>query len=650
MELFHRRYLCLFSFLFLITALCATILTGAAKLFALAVIFALLISSVLLFIFLKKHRFVCAVIICAVAFSFAAMLSSFLFITLPQSKALSYINDSTAAQIKIVSREYTDGKSSEYVVRIERIGEEALNIKAYLYCDFTSELDYGDKIIGNFRISQPTGHECDQKDILLVLDAINDKPIFYKHTDNKSFFSFDGAMRICQHIRELFSNYVDGIFGQASGLVKGFLVDDRSDIPTHIQTDFKRSGTTHLLAVSGVHITLLLGSLNIVLSKLRVPKLPRCAAVSVAALALLILTNFSGSAVRAVFMLYAVYLSYLFYEDHDTVTSLFVSVFFIILISPFSVYDIGLWMSFSATLGLVTVYVYIASRLPRVKSTRILVRMSQKLLLGIVRALCITLVANFFLLPIMWMIFGEISLAAIPANLVLSPIVGVFLPVCAIGVLIGAIPVVNTAAVFVIEAFEDVILSVVQFFSDIRGAVLSLRYPFVPYLIIIFLIAMSVLLVIRLKHKWFICVPPAVFVISFCLCFCMFVLKTDCELRCESIKDEQMLFYDTVSTSSVCDLTDGGYLARSLFFAAQNPYATEIENYVIVDCTKGDAYSIEQILSYVYVRKLYLPLSEDPEKLSFTTDIYEIAKKYDTQVVFYKGERGIQLFERLIMN
>ena len=313
MELFHRRYLCLFSFLFLLTAVCATILTGVAEFFALAVLLILLLLAVIFFIFLKKYRFVCAVILCSVAFSFFAMLSSFLFITIPQTKALSYTADCTAAQIKVLSCEYSDDKSSEYVARIERIGEEPLNIKAYLYCDFYSELDYGDRMIGSFRIEEPTGHESDQKDILLVLDAIKDEPIFYKRADSESFFSVDGIMRICQHIRKLFGNYTDGIFGDASALVKGFLVDDRSDIPTHVQTDFKRSGTTHLLAVSGLHITVLLGSLDIVLRKLRVPKLPRCAAVSVAAILLLALNNFSGSAVRAVFMLYAVYMSYLFY-------------------------------------------------------------------------------------------------------------------------------------------------------------------------------------------------------------------------------------------------------------------------------------------------------------------------------------------------
>ncbi len=649
MELFHRRYLCLFAFLFLLTAVCATALTGVAKFFALVVLLVLLLLSAAFFIFMKNYRFICAVILCAIAFSFIAMLSSLLFITVPQSKALSYTSDSTAAQIKIVSRENSDDKSSEYVVRIERIGEEELNIKAYLYCDFYSELDYGDRMIGSFQIGEPTGHESDQRDILLVLDAIKDEPIFYKAANSKNFFSLDGVMRICQHVRKLFSDYTDIIFGEASALVKGFLVDDRSDIPVHIQTDFKRSGTTHLLAVSGLHITLLLGSLDIVLRKLRVPKLVRCAVVSVAAIVLLILTNFSGSAVRAVFMLYAVYMSYLFYEDHDTVTSLFVSVFFIILISPFSVYDIGLWMSFAATLGLVTVYVYIDSKLTRPKSDNKLIRLIQKLGLGIVKAVIITLVSNFFLLPIMWLFFGEISLAAIPANLVLSPIVAVFMPLCAIGVLVGAIPVVNIALVFIVEVFEAIILSLVQFFSDIRGAVLSLRYPFVSYLIVIFIIVMSALLVIRLRHKWVICIPPALFLISFCLCLGLFALKMGNELRGESIKDEQMLFYDTASTSSVCDLTDGGYSARSLFFAARNKYATEIENYVIVECSKRDAYSIEYVLSSVYVRKLYLPLSDDPEKLSYATEIYEMAQKYDTDVVFYEGERGIELFERLVL-
>lgn len=625
-------------------------LDGEGKLISLGVLLALVLAVCLTVIFFKKRRFALAVALTALLFSFMAMFNSLFFVTLPQYRAAEYTGDNVPAQIVILSREYADGENSEYLVRVEQIGDAELNIKSYLFCDFPSELDYGDRMICSFDIDEPVGYESDHKDILLVLNTAEDAPVYYKTAEDVSYFSFDGIMRLCQSLRNAFSDYVDGIYGEAvAPLVKGFLVNDTEDIPASVQTDFKRSGTTHLLAVSGLHITLLLGSLDILLRKLYVPKRIRCITVAVLALVLLALTNFSASAVRSVFMLYAVYLSFLFYEDHDTVTALFASVFLIMLISPFSVYDIGMWMSFLATLGLVTVYAYIERRLPEVTSKKMLVRVPLKLGLAVARAVMLTLVANFFLLPVMWLFFGEISLSAIPANLLLSPIVTVFMPLCAIGVAIGAIPIVNEAVVYVTGIFEKAIVGIVDVFADMRGAVLSLRYPFVTWLVIAFSLIMAVMLVIKLKHKLLICVPAALFVLSYCICLTVFAHTTEPEIRYVSYRNSDMIFFDDWNESTICDVTNGGYSARSLLYMNMKEYVGEIENYVITHLHKYHAESMRQILSSVYIRTLYIPLSDNAEQILYARDIYEIAQEYDTRAVFYKSGKGIEILDGMTL-
>ena len=647
MELFHRRYLCFFSFVFLFTSSSATLLSGITKM---TLIFAFLLPLVLLgllLIFTKRYRFKIAVSFFSFLFAFVAIFNSFFFITLPQSKAKSYVSEASVAQVRVISCERADENHSEYIARIEKIGNKNVNIKSYIYCDFNPELDYGDKMVGTFNVSEPSGYESEQKDILLVLDAVGDYPILYKNTTNANYFSLDGVIRICQSIRNVFKAYVDSIFGEASALVKGFLIDDREDISIAVQNDFKRTGTTHLLAVSGLHITLLLGSFEILLRKLYVIKWIRCAIVSVAALFLLVLTNFSGSAVRAVFMLYAVYLSYMFFEDHDTITSLFVSVFLITLISPLSVYDIGMWMSFFATLGLVSVYAYIDTRLPKINTDNVLKRIPLKLCLGVVKAVLITLVANFFLIPIMWIFFGEISLVSIPANLLLSPITTLFLPFCAIGVILGGIPLLNSVIVYTTELFEGVIIGLADMFADIKGATLSLQYPFVAWIVNLFVILMSILLVIKLKNKLIICVPPILLVLSFCVCLAVFNIKSQPNMRYEELSEAGMLFFDDGSKSSVCDITSGGYTARQLFLAHKNPYATEIEHYVITSPSENHVYLLEIVLTTVHIRKLYIPISENDEELVCASEIYSTAKEYDIDVVFYEDEGGIEFFGRL---
>ena len=444
---------------------------------------------------------------------------------------------------------------------------------------------------------------------------------------------------------------MDKIYGdEIAPIVKGFLINDKEDIPASVQTDFKRSGTSHLLAVSGLHIALLLGSLDILQKRLFVPKKIRCITVAVAAIALLALTNFSASAVRSVFMLYAVYLSFLFYEDHDTVTALFVSVGIIILISPFSVYDIGMWMSFLATLGLVTVYVYFDGRLKGIRSTKKFLKLPLAFGLCVTRVVLLTLVANFFLIPIMCFFFGEISLAAIPANLLLSPIMAVFMPLCAIGVILGGIPVLNVPIVQLTGLFQKLILYITDSFANMRGAVLSLKYPFVPVLVVLFSLALAVMLIIRLKRKMLIALPPLLFAVSFCICFGVFSYTEKPEVRYCSYKNNDIIFFDSVGKSTVCDVTSGGYAARSVLYDNLNEYATEIENYIITHVHKYHSESMQRILSSIYVRNIYIPLRDHPDDILYSDDLRRVAEEYGARVIFYKSGDAIRLFDEMTLH
>ena len=79
----------------------------------------------------------------------------------------------------------------------------------------------------------------------------------------------------------------------------------------------------------------------------------------------------------------------------------------------------------------------------------------------------------------MWQFFGEISLAAIPANLILSPISTVYMSLSAIGLIIGWIPYLGTVVSWMIGIVGNVIVWGADVFANMRGAVISLRYPFV---------------------------------------------------------------------------------------------------------------------------------------------------------------------------
>ena len=648
MELFHRRYLCFFAFLFIFTAFISTVISGAVQIIAIAFAFALALCALLFSAFFKKLRFAFTVGFVSLVFVLVSLINSFLFITIPTREASEYLGKTKAVKVEIIEVDELLKTSSEYTVRIKQIDDKKLNIKANLYCSFDSELDYGDVVLVVADIEKPTIRDKDDKDKLLSLVVNSDMPALYKEETEPDYFSADGIKYIFGNVRASFGEYVNGLFGEERGaLIRGFLINDTSDISSAVKLDFRRSGTSHLLAVSGLHIAILIGLVELFLKKILVPKKLRCILISIMAVLFLGLTNFSASAVRSVFMLLAVYINYMLSEDGDGVTALFVSIFVILLVSPFSVYDLGMWLSFFATLGLLTLYPFLEGKLPKKKPQNKALNFLLNFSIAIVKTVLLTLVANIFILPVVWYFFGEISLAAVPANLLLSPIIVLFLPLCAISVILGFIPFLNTALVFVASSLAEVILLINSTFADIKGAVLSLRYPFVTPLIIVFIIAFTLLMVIKLRQKLWVCLPPAVFCVLFATCFTVFNLTAKPEVKYMSSEGNDYLFLDKASSSTVYDVSDGGYDSYSFVISNINPYATEIENYILSHCHKGHIYSIEKVLSKFSVRKLYLPLSRNRDELLIVSDIYLLAKEYGVKTVFYESGEEVGLFDEI---
>ena len=641
MGIFHRRYLSIFASLFLFFSFIATFMTANLKLIFVLILLSLTIISVVFVAVNKKRRFAALVCLCCLAFSGVAILNSYLFISIPEEKAIEYVGEDSV-ELEILSQEGSYKNSSEYIVKIKQIGEDSVNIRAYLNCDFASDFSFGDRVIAFATIREFKHYSAKDGSILLSLTVDETNPVFYKN-DVDSYFSLDGIRAAFGGIRNGFVNYIDSLFeGEDAGLVKGMLINEKSGLSFKTISEFRRAGVSHLLAVSGVHVALLLGALELLLRKLFVPKRVRCITVAAIGILFLALTGFAASAIRAVLMLFAVYLGFMIYEDNDGITSLFVAAFLITLFSPYSVYDLGMWMSFFATLGLVAVYPYLESRLRYEKGKNKFVNVLKRFGSTVSKLVLITVVANFFLLPIMWYFFGEISMVAVISNLVTSPLTTVFLPLSAISLLFGKIAFVGDAFLLATSFVGRCLTSLIGYFGGWNGALMSLNFPFVPALVILFAVSLFVMLVIKFKRKLLICIPPIAFAVAFSFCLGVFYLTSDTELKQVSDDGNEILMIDRCGSVAIVDDTDGSVLAAKLLKENLSPYATEIEHYVVLHAGKNHSYSLESILKNTYVRNLYLPLASNSEELVYIEKIYDIACEYNINVVFYSsGERSI---------
>lgn len=131
-----------------------------------------------------------------------------------------------------------------------------------------------------------------------------------------------------------------------AGLLVGILVGDTSYADDETINNFKNSSLAHMLAVSGQHVGYVILAIGYAL---KMSKMGKRAGniVSICILFLfMLITGLTPSVFRAGIMAILIIISKLLHKKADIYTSLALSMLLILSLNPFSIYDIGLWLSY----------------------------------------------------------------------------------------------------------------------------------------------------------------------------------------------------------------------------------------------------------------------------------------------------------------
>jgi competence protein ComEC len=204
--------------------------------------------------------------------------------------------------------------------------------------------------------------------------------------------------------------------------MRALLIGDQYDLSrdTKLYNELGYSGITHIVSVSGMHVSFLISMVSLFVRDKR-----KLAMFGIPVLLLFCgMVGFSPPVTRAVVMQIFVLMAPLFRRRSDGVTSVFAALLLLLLINPYSAANIGLQLSFLSTLGLVA----FTSRLNR-RLNRALNSLSDRhkfLANSHVNAAMKTLIANLattvgaliFTLPLLAYYFGYVSIIAPVTNLV----------------------------------------------------------------------------------------------------------------------------------------------------------------------------------------------------------------------------------------
>ncbi len=197
----------------------------------------------------------------------------------------------------------------------------------------------------------------------------------------------------------------------ASSFMAGLIVGSRKGISANLMQNFNAAGLTHIMAISGNNITLIILIVGKMLGFLARGKRIFWSIVFI--ILFVILVGASASVVRAALMGIISVISLWFGRKYFVLRALFFSGFLMVLWNPQTLlFDVSFQLSFLATLGIILFAERIEKFLQKVPEF-FMIRENLKM----------TLCAQILTLPIILMNFGQISLVSIFANLLVLPFI-----------------------------------------------------------------------------------------------------------------------------------------------------------------------------------------------------------------------------------
>ncbi|MFD2530443.1 ComEC/Rec2 family competence protein [Polaribacter marinaquae] len=240
-------------------------------------------------------------------------------------------------------------------------------------------------------------------------------------------------------------------------VIKALLLGQRQDISKGLLTDYQNAGAIHILAVSGLHVGILLLILTFILrpiDRFKNGKYIKAIGIIVFLWMFAFIAGLSASVVRAVTMFSFVAIGQSFQKKTLIEFSLITSMLFLLLVKPMFLFDVGFQLSYLAVFGIIWVQ-------PKLDSLYVPKYYLDK---KIWQLLTVSIAAQVGILPLSIYYFQQFPGLFMLSNIVIIPFLGIILVA---GIVVIILSVLNILP---------------QFLADFYGIIISLMNSFVRFI------------------------------------------------------------------------------------------------------------------------------------------------------------------------
>ncbi|MFC1730836.1 ComEC/Rec2 family competence protein [candidate division KSB1 bacterium] len=410
-----------------------------------------------------------ALIVGVIVFSIALGLLRYDVANIHQGSAIvdSFIGQSIVAEGIVIDEPDRRENNTNYTIRLEKVYEEEVTEKIRVVAGSYPSFVYGDKVLISGELQKPEGFETDTGKYFDYAAFLSKDGIFYQMIFPELEFVSSGHG---QFVKQYLFGFKNAFLSQVQKLIPdpqvsllgGLVVGAKQSLGEKLQKDFRTTGIIHIVVLSGYNVTIVADAIMRTFKSLPFISGAVGTAFGVSSIVLFALMTGAGATiVRASIMALLVILARTTGRTYDMTRALFVAGFMMLLHNPkILVHDASFQLSFLATLGLILLspllekyFLFIPDKLN---------------LRGFATA---TIATQIFVLPLLLYKMGELSIVALPVNLLVLMTVPVTMLFGFLAGVVGFISgLIAAPFAFVAYIFLSYQLAVVEFFAKLPFA------------------------------------------------------------------------------------------------------------------------------------------------------------------------------------
>ena len=501
---------------------------------------------------------------------------------------------------RITDISYTDDGRQGLIISAEKLSCLGKNydkkFSAILYTDKEKTFSIGDNITFSDIISPITKNSIHAFDYELFLHIKNISTRFSLDSEYIDFI--DNSPTLSDRVRVFSRNISDKIRtligGEEGEIAAAITLGDKSGFSNNIKNIFSKSGINHIVAVSGMHMSILIGFLFFLLSKSRVHYKLRNIITIVCVLGYMALTGFSPSVTRAGIMAICMLIATIADAKFDAITALFLSAAVILAVNPYTICSASFLMSYLAFAGILL----LAGPIKRRIAARFVPEFIKLILAS-------SIAATLFTIPVTVLMFGSVSTYSLFANQLIIPFVSIIFGLVIITLILSLI--FNPAGMFfgyIAKILVKTLITVATGISQLPYSYINVKTPSLFDLICYATIVFLLYLVLNGKKTGFTgqCIFSAI--------VCYFVLSCTISSLTYSVT-----FFDVgqgdcaliKTPGNHCYLIDTGPSGNVTMSALKSAGVNKLDIVFISHADSDHSGALGQILENIPTRKVVLP-------------------------------------------